>query len=221
VSYEHDPLRRSPLFSDLTLGDRRCVVELGSVRALQRGEILALEGDPTRWVYVILEGRVRAIKLSAGGREQVVAELSTGEVLYGVPALDNGPLPATTQAATRARVLALPAEAFREILLSFPNVAMRLLEAWAERLRRMTGLVEDLSLRSVSARLASLLLDRATGSVDHRMTQREMAARLGTVREVVSRTLGEFQDSGWIVVHRGRIEILDTDALRCVAQTDG
>jgi len=69
--------------------------------------------------------------------------------------------------------------------------------------------------------LASLLLDRATGSVDHRMTQREMAARLGTVREVVSRTLGEFQDSGWIVVHRGRIEILDTDALRCVAQTDG
>jgi CRP/FNR family transcriptional regulator len=81
-------------------------------------------------------------------------------------------------------------------------------------MRRMTSLVEDLSLRSVSERLAKMLLERAQSVHAQRMTQREMAAQLGTVREVVARNLSQFQSKGWIEVHRGSIEIIDLQALR-------
>jgi len=142
-----------------------------------------------------------------------VREVQPGEAFYLVPALDGGPLPVTTQAATRARVLALSRQSFLALLRDHPSVARRVLLSLAQRLRRLSSLVADLSLRSVPERLARLLVDLARSPGGRRMTQREMAAQLGTVREVVARALKKFEGEGWIRVQRGRIEILDLEAL--------
>jgi CRP/FNR family transcriptional regulator, cyclic AMP receptor protein len=207
-------LAEHPFFADLDEGERDDLIKIASARSLERDEILALEGDACTRVYLVLQGRIVAIKTSPEGREQVVAELRSGQLFYAVPALDGQPVPTTTQAATRATVLGFECRQFVSMLYNHPTLALHLLRDFAARLRHLSQLVEDLALRSVSGRLARLLVERALSQKGHRMTQREMAAHLGTVREVVSRTLREFEDRGWIVVNRGRIEILDLDALQ-------
>jgi len=210
-----------PLFRDLDERTLQRLAQQAVPVALHAGEILALDGDPCDAVYFLAEGRVRAIKATAQGREQVVTELGSGEPFYLVPALDEQPLPVTTQAATRATVLRLARADLIALLHEQPSLSLRLLHHLAQRLRALTTLVESLSLFSVPQRLARLLVERAASPDDHRMTQREMAAQLGTVREVVARTLGQFAERGWLRLGRGSIEILDAQALRDLATQGG
>ncbi|NLG28742.1 MAG: Crp/Fnr family transcriptional regulator, partial [Chloroflexi bacterium] len=168
-------------------------------------------------VYFVVEGRLRAIKSSLQGREQIITESVAGEPIYLVAALDGRPLPVTTQAATRATLLRLSLADFVALLSAQPEVARRLLTTLARRLRQLTTLVEALSLMSVPQRLARLLVERAEAPDGSRMTQREMAAQLGSVREVVARALGQFAERGWLRLGRGSIEILDLQALRDIA----
>ncbi len=213
-------LAQHPYFHGLEQGQVAAIARLATIRILLRGEVLALEGEPCTTVYFLAEGRIRVLKMSPQGREQVLRELRPPEAFYLVPALDGGPLPATTRAATRATLLALPREALITIATEHPSVALQMLRDFATRLRRLTVLVEDLSLRTVSERLAKLLIERAGSPDEHRITQQEMAIQLGTVREVVARSLAQFEEQGWISVHRGTIEILDLAALHKAAYPD-
>jgi CRP/FNR family transcriptional regulator, cyclic AMP receptor protein len=213
----HTYLARHAYFHDLAPEELAQVARLAVMRTLTRGEVLALEGDPCVAVYFVVQGRVHAVKTSPQGREQVVSELQVGEAFYIVPALDGAPLPVTTRAATRATLLSIACADLRDVIKHHPAVAMQVLMDFARRLRRLTTLVEDLSLRSVSARLARLLIEHAQPPTNQRMTQREMAAQLGTVREVLARTLGQFERKGWVRLQRGVIEIIDAEALREVA----
>ncbi len=194
------------------------IVQLASVVTLDRGQILALESEPCSAIYLVVSGRLRAFKMSPQGREQVITPLQPGQAFYLVPALDGGPLPTTTQAITRATILRISREDFLRLMECFPTVALAVAIDLARRLRQMTGLVEDLALRTVPVRLARLLLETARASTGHRLTQREMAARLGTVREVVARTLSHFEEQKWIRLQRGIIEIADVGALETLAQ---
>ena len=210
----HDYLRNLPCFRDLSdeeLGDAAHGMAL---RRLSRGEILSLEGDPCTTVFFVLEGRILATKMSTQGREQVLEELSAGDGFHMGPALDSQPLPTTTRAATRATLLAMSRTDFVSLLHDYPDLTLCTLVVFAQRLRRLGSLVESLALRSVSQRLAELLMRRAESSDRHRVTQRDIAAQLGTVREVIARTLAQFDDQGWISLQRGVIEILDVEALR-------
>jgi CRP-like cAMP-binding protein len=150
----------------------------------------------------------------------VVAELEPGEPFYLVPALDDQPLPVTTQAATRATLLRLPRADLLALLQEQPDLTLGLLRYLARRLRQLTTLVEGLALYTVPQRLARLLAERAAAPDAQRITQREMAAQLGTVREVVARTLAQFAERGWLRLGRGSIEILDLQALRELAAGD-
>lgn len=210
-------LRAHPGFAELAPGDLARVAATTSEVRLARGEILALEGEPCVSIYFVWEGRVRALKTSPQGREQVVNELRPPQAFYLVPALDGGTLPTTTQAATRTRLLAMARERFLEVLDAYPAVARALLVDFSRRLRRLSALAGELSLYTVPERLARLLLATAETPNAPRMTQHEMATSLGTVREVVARTLADFQDRGWLRLERGRIEILDVEALRELA----
>jgi CRP/FNR family transcriptional regulator len=221
-------LASHPFFVDLSGVALQRVAAMTAARALARGEVLALEGDPCDAVYLVVQGRLVSVKASREGREQIVSELRAGEIVYAVPALDGGPLPATTQAATRATVLRLGRAEFLGLLDDYPILARRLLLAFAGRLRRFGALVEDLSLRSVAQRLARLLAERAKSAGvssagdpmagPSRLTQREMASQLGTVREVVARNLAQFEAAGWIRLRRGVIEITDLAALQAAAE---
>ncbi|MFH1085210.1 MAG: Crp/Fnr family transcriptional regulator, partial [Chloroflexota bacterium] len=214
-------LAQHPYFRDLAAHEREEIARQALVRHVERGALLGLEGEPCTAVYLVREGTLRALKLSAEGREQVVATLAPGQAIYVPPALDGQPLPVSTQAITAATLVSFARADWLQILRRHPSVALCVLAEFAQRLRQLTSLVEDLSLRSVPERLARLLWQQAqaamAGAPPARMTQREMAARLGTVREVVARTLAQFERQGWIHVERGVIEILDLDALRRLA----
>ncbi len=207
-------VRENPFFGALEEAQLRGLTRMGALQEMNAGQILGLEGDRCTSVYFVLEGRIRAIKMSVGGRKQVLGEFEPGEAFYMVPALDGGLLPVTTRTVTRVTLLRFSRQDFLRLVERHPSMAMEVLTTLARRMRRLTSLVEDLSLRSVSERLAKMLLQRAESAHVQRMTQREMAAQLGTVREVVSRNLTQFQEQGWIEVHRGSIEIIDPQALR-------
>lgn len=214
-------LSQHPFFTHLEAAQVERIARLAVWRELRRGEVLALQGEPCQAVYLVAQGQVRAVKLSAEGREQVVNTLMPGEVLYLTPALDGGPLPANAEALTDSVVISLARADLLAILREYPGVALQVLIAFAHRMRHLTSLVEDLSLRTVPQRLARLLAERAQsaseGQPPPRMTQREMAAHLGTVREVVARCLSQFEQQGWITLRRGVIEILDLEALQDAA----
>jgi CRP/FNR family cyclic AMP-dependent transcriptional regulator len=210
-------LAHHPYFQDVGKEEIARIARLATIRQAVAGEVLALEGDPCRAVYFVMRGRVRAFKLSPQGREQIINDLLPGQIFYLVPALDGGALPTTTRAATRATLLSFPCAAFVRMLDDHPTVAVQVLREFAGRLRALSSLVEDLSLRTVPQRLAKFLAERAQEGApkpgQRQLTQREIASQLGTVREVIARSLADFDQRGWINLQRGVIEVVDLDAL--------
>jgi len=212
-------LRTSPFFSELVEDE---LVELASrvhERTFHRGEVILLEGDAPRAVYFVVHGQVRIYCLSMEGREQVLRRLGPGESFNVVPVLDGGLSPANVMAWTDVTAYAIECGHFLQIVRQHPAVAMALLADLAARLRDMIALVKDLSLRTVGARLAKLLLTQATkkDAAPRRMTQQEMAAQLGTVREVVGRALAQLAREGLIRMERHRIVIVDRSGLESKA----
>lgn len=214
-----ETLYRSPFFSELGEDEMAEVASYAHERTFRRGEVILLEGEAPQAVYFVVHGQVRIYRLSSEGREQVLKRLGPGGAFNLVPVLDGGPTPSSTMAWTDVRVYAIDREHFLRMVRKHSALAMAVLTDLAAKLRHMTALVEDLSLRTVGARLAKLLLTQATEEkeVSQRMTQQEMAAQLGTVREVVGRVLAELEREGLVRMERHRIVIVDRLGLEAKA----
>jgi CRP/FNR family cyclic AMP-dependent transcriptional regulator len=212
-------LRKWPFFSELGEDQLAEVVSHVQERTFRRGEVILLEGEAPQAVYFIVRGQVRVYRLSPEGREQVLKRLGPGGAFNLVPVLDGGPNPSSAMAWTDVTVYAIERGHFLQMVREHPALAVAVLADFATKLRHMTALVEDLSLRTVGARLAKLLLTQAIEeeTVPRRMTQQEMAAQLGTVREVVGRALAELEREGLIRVERHRIIIVDRSGLESKA----
>ena len=210
-------LRAMPYFESLPPAALADLAACASERVYARHELVLLEGEPARAVYFVRSGQVRAYKLSPEGRQQVLDRLGPGQSFNVVPILDGEPNPASVEAVNEATVVALPREAFLEVLRRHPGVAQAVLADLAGRVRRLAGLVEDLSLRTVRARLARYLL-RQAAQPGRFLTQAEIAAELGTVRDVIGRTLADFQAEGLISVERHRIVVKDSAGLEARAE---
>jgi CRP/FNR family cyclic AMP-dependent transcriptional regulator len=202
-----------PAFAGL---DERGLARVAAVahrENLERGAFLFYEGEPCRAVHWILRGRVRVSKVSPEGREQVLALLRPGEGLNLVPALDGGPNPASAQALTAVEVCAFARDDFLYLITEVPQIAHNILADFAGKLRTLVGLVEDLSFRTVGARLARFLLTQGEAIPGRHWTQEEIATYLGTVREMVGRVLRTWQEEGVVRVERGQVVILDRAVL--------
>jgi CRP/FNR family transcriptional regulator, cyclic AMP receptor protein len=186
---------------------------------LQRaaGVFIQIEGDPAEMMYVVTQGRVKIARVGENGREQVLNVIPAGGHFNTVPIFDGGACPANAQALTDVALLGLPRDAMLRLVEQQPPLALALLKEFTGRLRHLINLVDDLSLHTVQGRLAGLLLDEATaaehGAARPPLTQAEMAARLGTVREMVGRTLKTFEVLGLIRLERGQISIRDRAGL--------
>ncbi len=221
-----DALRRVPLFTALPERVLRRLAEVAVRRTFEPGETVILEGEPCRYVYFVAEGQVRVVRTAPDGREQVLARLGPGGALNTVPPfLPRKVNHATVQAVTPAVLYAVPVSDFLRLVDECPELARVLLEDFARRLDRLSCLVEDLSLRTVRERLARFLLEHAEGregeagtaAVLRRWTQEEIAAQIGTVREVVGRTLRAFADAGLLKIEGHRIILLDREGLEAEA----
>ncbi|MBP7962215.1 MAG: Crp/Fnr family transcriptional regulator [Caldilineaceae bacterium] len=193
------------------------VAQVASRRRLISGNVIFWEGDACAGLYMVESGTIKVLRMSKDGREQIVHMIHPGETFNDVAALDGGPNPATTIALTDAVVWCVPRIELERIVHRYPPLAWALIGTMAKRTRQLLGLVEDLSLRSVKSRLAQLLLRQAQANesddVPRLLTQEEMASRLGTVREMVGRSLRSLATDGVIEFDRHRIVILDADRL--------
>jgi CRP/FNR family transcriptional regulator, cyclic AMP receptor protein len=178
---------------------------------------IQFEGDSAEAMYVIGQGHVKIARTAANGREQVLYVLGPGSHFNTVPIFDEGACPANAQALTDVLLLMLPRDAMRRVVERHPPLALALLKEFTGRVRHMVNLVDELALHTVQGRLAGLLLAQAEvtkrGVTAPALTQAEMAAHLGTVREMVGRTLKTFEALGLIRVERGQITILDRTGL--------
>jgi CRP/FNR family transcriptional regulator len=220
-----DLLRRVPYFSGLSDELLTALAAAAIERRYTRGEMVFLEGEPCTGLYVVARGEVKVFKVSPQGREQVLHQLGPGSTFNDVAALDGGPNPASAAATADATLLCIPRAELRRLAQAHPALAWALIESLARRARHLVVMVEDLALRSVKARLARLLLAEAEATAaqaeldrGQMVTQAEMAARLGTVREMVGRALRELADEGLISLDRHRIVITDRGRLAAVAE---
>jgi CRP/FNR family transcriptional regulator, cyclic AMP receptor protein len=186
-------------------------------RRYSAGALVQLEGDPADAMYVVAGGHVKIARLGSNGREQVLNVIGPGGHFNTVPIFDGGDCPANAEALSDVALLALPRNELLGVVEEYPPLALALLKEFTGRLRHLVELVDEISLHSVQGRLAGLLLEQAgaaaRGEAGPALTQAEMAARLGTVREMIGRALKAFEVLGLIRLDRGQITILDRAGL--------
>lgn len=192
-------LKHTVLFGSLRPEALAELVRLARERELAQGEMLFLVGEKAAGLFVIVSGRIRAFRVNAQGREQTLHIEGPGATLAEVPVFDDGAYPATAIAEEPATVLFLPKDDVRQFMLRHPELGLTALKLMAQRLRGHAELVDALSLQQVGQRIARFLLDHAQGShVDLAITNEELARQVGSVREVVSRTLARLERDGLI-----------------------
>jgi CRP/FNR family cyclic AMP-dependent transcriptional regulator len=210
-----DTLSQLPLFGALGEEALRSVALYVQERTFSPGQVIVWEGEACQAVYFVAHGLVRTRRLSPEGREQVLAYLGPAGSFNLVSALDGGSNLATVDAIREATLYAIPCERFRQIVREHQEVAVAVTEHLAAEVRRLSDMVESLALHTVRTRLARFLLNTAEGANSpKRWTQEDIAAHIGTVREMVGRSLRVFVDEGWIRRQRGRIVIVDRQGLQ-------
>jgi CRP/FNR family transcriptional regulator len=201
-----EALKRSLLFGGLRPGQLAQLATLARSRDLAEGELLFLAGEKAAGLFVIVAGRIRAYRVNAQGREQTIHTEGPGATLAEVPMFDDGPYPATTVAEEKTTVLFLEKSDVCGFILRNPEVGLTALKLMAKRLRGHADLVDALALQQVGQRLARFLLEqckdrglRTTGlEVNLALSNEELASRIGSVREVVSRAMSRLERDGLI-----------------------
>lgn len=212
-------VRQIPLFSTLSRDELARVASMAVERHYERGDIILLEGEIGGALHYVRTGLIKVFKTSPEGKEQVLRLIGEGHTFNDVPALDGGSNPASAAAMEASDVYIMRRADLRNLILTRPEVAEAVVQTLASALRHLVVLVEDLSLRHVTARVAKILLDQETSSVTtgqqgYRLTQTEMAAMAGTAREVVGRALKVLETAGAIEMRQGRVVILNHERLR-------
>jgi CRP/FNR family cyclic AMP-dependent transcriptional regulator len=223
MSQAHDALSEAPLFDALSEEDSRALRAMVLVVKLNRGERLFAEGDKGDQLYIIISGKIKLTKAAPDGRENLLSVHGPGEMFGELSLFDPVPRTASATAVTDAELAALAHDDVRTWLSSRPEVAMHLLQALAQRLRRINEVKADLVFTDVPGRVAKALLDLAERfgvqnsdgiQVNHDLTQEELAQLVGASRETVNKALADFAARGWIQLAAKSVLVIDPDRLR-------
>jgi CRP-like cAMP-binding protein len=209
-------LRAVPYFQVLDRASLEAVAQEVVERHYAAGELSFLEGEPSAGLHLVAHGLCKVYRVSPGGREQVLAALGVGDSCNEVPAVDDGPNPASLAALEDSTLWVIPNHALTRLRQEHPVLNDLIIKSLSMRCRQLVQRVYNLSFLSVTGRLAAFLLQRSDEQNElkrRRWTQDEIAAHLGTVREMVSRAFRELQEAELIALDRHRIVILDRDGL--------
>jgi len=212
------------MFAQLEAPVLEALAQRAASRTYEDGHVLFHEGDPCDGVYVLASGSVRIFKTSASGRQLTLAIENAPATVAEVPLFDGGPYPASVKAMAPVTALFISKRDFQAVCLQHPQVALRALAVFGQRLRMLLSLIESVTFGSIRQRLARALMEQADlhGSDTFPLpwTHQEIALNLGTAREVVSRNLSRFQVDGLIEVSQKRITLLDRDGLAREAEAE-
>lgn len=218
-------LEKTALLSGLTPGELHLLAARTVRKRFSAGELLFSEGEPCHGLHIIASGKVRIFKTSLSGREQVLAINNPGESVAELPVFDGGPFPASAVAIEDAEIAFISRRDFQAYCMEHPEVALKVLATVGARLRRLVGIIEELSFTTIRQRLITALLRLAES--EGKQTERgiefqlpashqELANQLGTVRELISRNLMRLQAEGLLDVDARQIVVTDIKGLRAL-----
>lgn len=213
-------LRASPGFNGMSDAGLLTLAQVAILREYEAGELLFHQEDRASGLFVLIRGTVSVFRVGSDGRQQILHVFEdAGELCGEVPVFEGSTYPAAAEATEISRLLYLPRTEFLAITRQHPEILLEMLAVLSKRLRRFVGLIDDLSLKDVSSRLAKHLL--AAGAerniLSLEMTKGMLASRLGTIAETLSRTFRKMQQAGLIVVDGRTIRILNRTGLEALA----
>jgi len=204
-------LRENEYFDDLPEAMLKEISEHMNLREYQRGDVLFWEGDPCDGLYIIKQGSAKIFRLSLQGRQYIVRILQERDTFAEVPAFDGGMHPVNVEALETCRVWEIDGETLRELVNLYPAFAQKIIRNYSQMLRGMVRMVSEMAFYQVTHRLARLIENMPQDKSAPHWTQEQLAAQLGTVREVVARSLKELERSGAIKMEDRRILIADKE----------
>lgn len=211
-----------PLFAGLTESELESLASRAVERRFEPDDSLFWEGDKAEGLFLLVEGAVKIFKTSSTGREMMLDMIIAPSSIAELPLFDSGPYPASVRAVKPALTLFINKTAFYQACRQNPDLPLKILAVVGRRLRTLVMVVENITFGSVTKRLAKLLLDvtEEQGGKGLALTHQELASRLGTVREVVSRNLARFRVQGLVKIEGREITILDAAGLRNEAESE-
>jgi CRP-like cAMP-binding protein len=214
-----DVLSRCPLFARVTPEHQRLLVELATLQRFEGGQRIFSEGDPCPGVYIVVSGLVRIFKLAPTGKEHVLHLVSPGGTFAEVAAIGGFNVPANAQALADTECVLLPDKPFKAALRQNHELCLQMMTGMAVWVRSLVGLLEDITLRDATGRVARLLCDltQGTGEVQLPALKKHMASHLNLTSETLSRTLRRLADAGVIDSDATILHVLDRDALVRIA----
>jgi CRP/FNR family transcriptional regulator, dissimilatory nitrate respiration regulator len=211
-----------PLFTGLPLHQHENLAAIALQKTFKRGQTIFAEGDEGIGFYIILSGRVKIFKLSAEGKEQILHIMESQEPFGEAAVFAGENYPASAQSIVETRLLLFPRQAFVDLISKNPSLALNMLAFLSRRLRKLSSLIEDLSLKEVPVRLAAYLLylsDRNQGAntLELDISKNQLASLLGTIPETLSRILSRMGKNKLIKSTPHHIHILDHQGLAQLA----
>ena len=221
-------LKKVPLFADLSDKELGYLADRAVPHRYEAGELIFSEGEPCEGLYVVQSGAIKVFMTSASGREQVLTIEGEGGSVAELPVFDGGDYPASAASLNEATLLFVSKRDFQALCLEHPQVSLKVLKVVGSRLRKLVGIIEELSFTTVRHRLAALLLrlakrrgQRTARGVEFTLlgSNQELASHIGTVRELVSRNLSRFQAESLIKLDGKTVIITNLDALKAEVET--
>ncbi len=215
-------ISKIPLFAGLDENELESLASHAIERRFEPDEILFWEGDRAQGILLLVEGAVKIFKTSAAGREMMLDMVTAPSSVAELPLFDGGPYPASVRAVKLATTLFINKSDFYLACRQNPDLPLKILAVVGRRLRTLVMVVESITFGSVTKRLAKLLLDMTAeqpGGIT--LTHQELASRLGTVREVVSRNLARFRVQGFVKIEGREISVVDPAGLKGELEAEG
>jgi CRP/FNR family cyclic AMP-dependent transcriptional regulator len=203
-----------PLFSNLTAAQLQSMGAHAAMRVYEKGEVIVQQGEVAQSLHVLVAGQVKVYMSNEENREVIINTLSAGEFFGELPMFDQEPRSASVAAIERCHVQTLSYTKFQKLLDGSPDIARRIMQALASRLRHADRQISTLALLNISGRVSRTLLELAIMSNGQRVvgdpfTQKDLAGMIGASREMVNRTLRDLMDQGYISIGRKSITILN------------
>ena len=219
-------LKRCPLFAGLKESELKKIRAIASLKHLGKKEILFSDGETTKGFYVLLSGKVKLFKVSSEGKEQILHVVNAPDAFAEAALFLEGTYPAYAETLSESQLLFFPKRDFIQLIERNPQLSINMIITLSHYLKKFASLVEELSLKEVSSRIAKYLVDLSVKlskegknpkEVDLDLSKTQLALKLGTISETLSRTLAKMKAKGVIDVQKGRIRILNREALEELA----
>ena len=221
-----DLLKKCPLFSGMKDEDLKKIMTTASSRQIKKKEILFSDGQEAKGFYVILSGKVKLYKVSQEGKEQILHIVSAPDAFAEAALFLEGSYPAFAEALSDSRLLFFPKRDFIRLIEKNPQLSINMIVSLSLFLKRFASLIEELSLKEVSSRIAKYLIDlsvraskegKGLNEVELDLSKTQLALKLGTISETLSRTLAKMRAKGIIDVKKNKILILNRETLEELA----